>query len=277
MLLLTSPTVPLSAAAATILDRLAAAPVRSALLLDFDGTLAPIVPHPADARLIAGAPALLARLRDRLGLLAFVSGRGLADLAERVALDGCGYAGNHGMEIRRPGDVTRLADEVVPWRAVIEDFLAGADRADAAARGLTVEDKGATLSIHWRQAGDLVAAERLMHAVWAPRATALGLRVTWGRMIMEVRPPVRIDKGTAVRALLDGTGCTTAVYIGDDRTDADAWRALHALRDAGVLSLGAGIAAVDEEVPPEVAAAADAVVAGPPGALAALRYLVDRV
>lgn len=268
---------PLPVAAASLLDRLAAAPGRSALLLDFDGTLAPIVPRPEDARLIAGAAPLLPRLRDRLGLLAFVSGRGLADLVERVAVDGCGYAGNHGMELQRPGGEAALATDAVPWRAAIQDFLRSLNADGPGTRGLAVEDKGATVSVHWRRAPQPATAETWLRERWAPRAGALGLRVTWGRMVMEVRPPVHIDKGTAVAALLDGSGCDAAVYVGDDRTDADAWRALHEMRDAGVLTMGAGIAVAGDEVPPEIMAVADAVVAGPSGALAALRYLADRV
>lgn len=268
---------PLPDAAARVLDALAADPPRAALLLDFDGTLAPIVPRPEDARLIAGAEAPLHALIAGLGLVGFVSGRGLADLRGRVALPGVGYSGNHGMEIQHPGEDARLLDAVVPWRAAIDAFLAGVDHDAAARDGLRIEDKGATLSVHWRGAPDPVRAEDALRGPWARDAGARGLRVTWGRMVMEVRPPVEIDKGTAVRALLDRSGCTRAVYVGDDRTDADAWRALHAMRDAGELELGAGIAAVGDEVPPEIAAAADAVVAGPPGALAALVHLAARL
>jgi len=82
-----------------------------------------------------------------------------------------------------------------------------------------------------------------------------------------------VDKGTAVRALLDGTGATAALYVGDDRTDADAWRALRAMREEGSLGVAVGLAVASGEVPPEVREAADLEVPGPAGALEALRIL----
>ncbi len=266
--------------ARALLDRLAEDPARSALVLDFDGTLAPIVPHPDDARLIEGASDEIARIRDRLGLVAFVSGRGLADLEARVALPGLAYAGNHGMEIRHPAHEADTAGPVRPWLARIASFAGSEDPDEMRAHGVWIEDKGATLSVHWRGAADPDAAEAYLRGHMASRAERDGFVVTWGRMIMEVRPPVRIHKGTAVRELVTAAGCRRAVYIGDDRTDADAWRELHAMRAEGALDLGAGIAAVaagDREVPPEVREVADAEVPGPPGALAALVHLAARL
>lgn len=269
----------LPAPAIAVLDALTAQPAQGALLLDFDGTLAPIVPHPEDARLIDGAAEVVARLRERLGLVAFISGRGLADLEGRVDIVGLAYAGNHGMELHHLGQAASVADGARAWMPVIAEFAAtAADGADAT--GLWVENKGATLSVHWRRAPDPDAAERTARDVLAPRARLCGLRVTWGRMVMEVRPPVDLNKGTATRELLLRAGTRRAVYIGDDRTDADAWRELHAMTREGLLESGAGIAAVtgdDAEVPSEVLDAADARVPGPAGALDALRYLAGRL
>jgi len=265
--------VPLPPAAQAVLDRLRDPPEQAALLLDLDGTLAPIVGRPEDARLIPGAAECLPVLRDGLGLVAFISGRGLADLERIVGVPGLAYAGNHGMEIRHAGDAARTAEAARPWLEVIAGWAGGQDGDVLGPLGLRVEDKGATLSVHWRGAPDPPAAERHLHDVLAPSAERAGLRVTWGRMVMEVRPPVAVDKGTAARELLRAAGCRRAVHIGDDRTDADAWRTLHDMRDAGELDMGCGLAAVGAEVAEEVAAAADAQVAGPEGALAALRAL----
>ena len=88
---------------------------------------------------------------------------------------------------------------------------------------------------------------------------------TTGREVLEVRPPVRVDKGTAVTQLLAGAGARAALYVGDDRTDADAWRALRALRDAGALDHAVALAVASAEVPAEVREAADAEVDGPAG------------
>jgi trehalose 6-phosphate phosphatase len=96
---------------------------------------------------------------------------------------------------------------------------------------------------------------------------------TGGREVLEVRPPVRVDKGTAVTELVAGPGIRAALYVGDDRTDADAWRALRELRDAGALRHAVAPAVASAEVPPDVRAAADAEVEGPAGALRALALL----
>ncbi len=275
----TSVTTLLASAAVTVSDpvRVALEPLRahpsdSAVLSDVDGTLAPIVPRYEDARLLDGAHELLLRLRDRVRLLGFVSGRGLADLERIVGIDGCAYAGNHGMELRSPGEVARLAPGVAEHLATIAAFAARWPAERLAGGGLRMEPKGATITVHARGARDPVAASLLLEAV-AADARAHGLVPTGGREVLEVRPPLAVDKGTAVRALLDGSGARRAVYIGDDRTDADAWRALRALREEGALDAAVAVAVTSEEVPAEVRTAADVEVAGPAGALAALELL----
>jgi trehalose 6-phosphate phosphatase len=254
------------------LEPLRAWPSDSAVLCDVDGTLAPIVPRYEDARLLDGARELLLELRDRVRLLGFVSGRGLADLERMVVIDGCAYAGNHGMELRAPGEAARLAPGVAEHLAAIAAFAARWPAERLAGAGLRVEPKGATITVHARGAPDPVAADLMLEAV-AADARAHGLVPTGGREVVEVRPPLAVDKGTAVRALLDGSGARRAMYIGDDRTDADAWRALRAMRDEGSLDAAVGVAVTSPEVPPEVWEAADVEVAGPDGALAALALL----
>ncbi len=147
----------------------------------------------------------------------------------------------------------------------------------AAEPGVHVEPKGVTLSVHWRTAADPRGAEHLLRQRFAPEAEGRGLAVTWGRMVMEVRPPVPINKGTAVRDVLSGGRWRDAAYIGDDRTDVDAWRALHAMRTAGELNHAVAVAVASPESPDEVIAAADAVVDGPAEVLGLLRVLVGRL
>jgi trehalose 6-phosphate phosphatase len=242
------------------------------VLCDVDGTLAPIAPRPEDARLADGAREVLLRLRGRVRLLGLVSGRGLADVERLVGIEGCAYAGNHGMELRAPGEAPRLAPGVAEHLAAIAAFAARWPPERLAEGDLRLEPKGATISVHARGARDPVAAGLLMEAV-AADARAHGLVPTGGREVLEVRPPLAVDKGTAVRALLDGSGARRALYIGDDRTDADGWRALRALREEGALDAAVAVAVTSAEVPPEVREAADVEVAGPAGALAALSLL----
>jgi len=260
----------LEAVLAPFRDRLPEA----ALFCDVDGTLAPIVPRPEDSRLLDGVPEALVALRDRVRLLAFVSGRGLTDLERLVGMTGCAYAGNHGMELHHVGADPVLADGVAEHLAAVAEFVATWPPERLAPADLRLEPKGATLSVHARGARDPEAA-RLLMAQIASEALDRGLVPTSGREVLEVRPPVPVDKGTAVRALLRGTGARVALYIGDDRTDADAWRALRALQVEGALDVAIGIAVAAGEVPPAVREAADIEVPGPAGALGVLRHLLQ--
>ena len=214
--LVASLTVEIPADARRLLDALAADPARAALLLDFDGTLAPIVSRPQDARLLDGARELIEALRDRLGVVAFISGRGLRDVRERVGVPGLAYAGNHGMEIQRVGEEPAVAEAVSAWRPALDEYAAGQAADPAAVPGVEIEDKGATLSVHWRNAPDPGAAHAWLEGPRAAAARDAGLAVTWGRMVMEVRPPTAIDKGTAARELVAAAGARAALHIGDD-------------------------------------------------------------
>lgn len=245
----------------------------TAVFLDFDGTLAPIVPRPEDAQLLDGAREAVVALIDVARLVAFVSGRGLADLERRVAIPGVAYAGNHGMELHRVGREPELAEGVAEHVPAIAAFVELWPATRLEPGDLRMEAKGATLSVHARGAREPEAA-RLLLAQIASEALDRGLVPTAGREVLEIRPPVSVDKGTAVRALLADSGARAAIYIGDDRTDADAWSVLRALRAAGSLDATLGIAVASGEVSPAVREAADVEVAGPPGALEVLRDLL---
>jgi trehalose 6-phosphate phosphatase len=245
---------------------LAARPAAAAVLLDLDGTLAPIVARPEDARPLPGVPEALEALRDSYGLVGFVSGRALADLVARVGVDGLAYAGNHGMELRGPDGAPRLAEEAAAHLPAIRALAANFPPERLDPHGLRLEDKGATLSFHYRTAPDRAAARAALAELVVPAARAAGLAPTEGRMVLEVRPPVRLDKGTAVRALLEGRGLRAACFVGDDRTDADAWRALRELRAEGALDVAVAVVARSAELDPAVRAEADVEVDGPAGA-----------
>ncbi|HEU0015201.1 MAG TPA: trehalose-phosphatase [Longimicrobium sp.] len=223
---------------------------RLVLLLDFDGTLAPIVPHAADAAMPRATRAALDRLLALPGVeAAVVSGRGLEDVRERAGIRGIAYAGNHGMEIEGAG-LHRVHPEAAAARPVLE---AAADRITPLLRpidGAWLEDKGLTLSIHFRQAAEAREADvrRIVEAAVRGRA---GLKVTEGKKVLEVRPRVEWDKGRAVLFLLEQMRPPTGapvLYLGDDRTDEDAFRALEGWSDAAE-----GILIADR--PPESTAA----------------------
>ena len=260
---------------ARLVSPLIAAPAASALLFDVDGTLAPIVAHPRDARLIEGAAPLLESLRDRYALVGFVSGRSLESLRQIVAVSGCGYSGNHGMEIRRPAGRLEIPEAVVAYQDAIRTFAARWPVRTLEERGLWIEDKGVSLSFHYRTAEDPEGARKFLDEVVRPAARKDGLKTGWGRRILEVLPPVDITKATAVRALLAPADVVNAIYVGDDRTDVDAWLALREMRQVGELEHVACILAGSDETAKSVRTASDASVDGPPGVLELLRLLAD--
>jgi trehalose 6-phosphate phosphatase len=197
------------------------------LLLDFDGTLAPIVDRPELAAMPDGTRRALDRLMAMEGVtVAIVSGRGLGDVRERAAIAGIAYAGNHGMEIEGAGlhrihpEAAAARPELEAVAAIIEPALEGID-------GAFLEDKGLTLSIHYRLAPD--HAEEVREIVLEAAGGRPELEVFDGKMIVEVRPRVEWHKGRAVLFLLDQMHPpkgAPVLYLGDDRTDEDAFRAL---------------------------------------------------
>lgn len=208
--------------------------------LDFDGTLSPIVPRPGDAALLAGVEGPLRRLAEREDtVVAVVSGRGLGDVRARVRLDGVYYAGNHGFEIEGPG-LDRVHEAARAARPALEAAARALAGALAEEEGAEVEDKTWTLTIHYRRAEREGAEARVRSAV-DRHGRRDGLRVTEGKKVFEIRPDVEWDKGAATRFLLDvlaGGGELPAIFIGDDRTDEDAF--------AVVRDLGGGIVVADE-------------------------------
>ena len=231
------------------LDRLAEAPDLASIILDVDGTLAPIVHKPEQAAVPEEARREVARLAGRYALVACVSGRTGEDARRLVGVDGVRYVGSHGLELEP--DAARWSDE-------IHRFAGSVD--------WPVEDKGLTVSFHYREAEDEDAALEYLEEV-AERARAAGLVPRFGRKVLEIRPPVHADKGTAVTALLDEAGLRRALYAGDDTTDLDAFRALDGLE------VGIRVAVSSDEAPHELVSAADLVVWSPPELLELLGRL----
>lgn len=247
---------------------------RTALLFDIDGVLAPIVPNAGDACVPPATHDLLVALRDRYLLVGLVSGRGLADVDRMVPVPGLARGGNHGLEVAAPGGAAEVVPEGRVHGAAMRAFVDAHPASVLAPHGVWLEDKGASVSLHFREAPDVAAAEAYLQAQVDPAARAAGLRVRHGRMILEVLPDVDVDKGTVVREIIRACGARTALYVGDDRTDMDAWRALRDLVAAGSLGVAHCVVADQPEVGPEVREAADMAVAGTDGVLALLHALL---
>lgn len=236
-------------------------------MLDIDGTLAPIVAHASDAHVPESTRQLMIAVARTYGLVACVSGRRASQARAMVSIGSITYVGSHGVELLRAGWTEAVLDpEVADWVRRIHEFGREADTADVRRSRVRLEDKGAIVAFHWRGAPDEDAARVAIDAI-AQRARAAGLRTHWGRKVLEVRPPVKIDKGAGVIRLLHEVGpeIESALYVGDDTTDLDAFRALGTLVAEGRLARAVRVGVRSEEGPSEITAQADLVVDGTEG------------
>jgi trehalose 6-phosphate phosphatase len=234
-----------------LLARLRAEPQQAALFFDVDGVLAPIVEQPEDATVPEETRVELRRLAASYGLVACVSGRAGDDALRVVGVDELVYVGEHGLEL----------DANAPyWHGPLREFAETVD--------WPVEEKGLTLSFHYRTAPDEEAAEQFLLEV-AERARDTGLVPRFGRKVLEIRPPLETNKGTAVRFLLDGRGLRRALYAGDDSTDLDAFRVL----GEGDLDVAVRVGIASEEGPRGIVDDADIVLRSPAELAGLLRAL----
>ena len=233
-----------------LLARLAEDPARTALFLDVDGALAPIVPRPEDARVPDETRDELHRLNGLYALVACISGRSGADAQRVVGVPELVYVGNHGLE---------LDGAAAEWGDRLQRFLADVGWP-------ATENKQLTASLHYRGSEDESAAHAALEDVKA-RAEREGFVARFGRKVLEVLPPLDVHKGTAVRQLLAERNLSRALYAGDDTTDLDGFRALDGL------DVSVRIAVASEEGPAGLREAADLIVTGPEELLTVLRRL----
>jgi trehalose 6-phosphate phosphatase len=238
-------------------------PERSAILLDVDGVLAPIVRHADDATVPESVRGLLIEVGRRYGVVACVTGRRAADARRIVSIGSIYYIGNHGGELLRPGGVRPEIDRALEdWSLRVQEFARDVNQAQLSRLRVRLEDKASIVAFHWRGAPDEEAAQEAVRDV-AGRAEAVGLSTHWGRKVLEVRPPVRMDKGLGVRRLLRESDVSAALYAGDDNTDLDAFATLTEMREQGRLQAAICVGVSSEEGPDEVVERADVVLEGP--------------
>jgi len=247
------------------LRSLTADPARAALFFDVDGTLAPIVQRAQDAQVPKETSLLLARLSRRYASVACISGRSAADVRRLVGVGGIAYAGSHGAELLEPGETApRIAQDFQRWEPKVKAFASARDTPALRALRVRIEDKGAIVTFHWRGAPDEASARAHVERL-AQEAESAGLWTHWGRKVLEIRPPVPIDKGQAVRELVGRTTAAAALYAGDDVTDLDGFDALTALLAEGRLESAVRVGVRSDEGPREIVERADLVVDGTDG------------
>jgi trehalose 6-phosphate phosphatase len=249
------------------LDALLASPGHALIAMDFDGTLAPIVDRPDQARAHPGAVPAITALAKAVGTVAVITGRPPADAVRLGGLDavpGLIVLGHYGWQRWQDGRLTAPASPpaVEAARAALPDLL----REAGAPEGTWIEDKTHALAVHTRRAADPQAALRGLSAPLGELAGRLGLAAEPGRFVIELRPP-GVDKGTALTGLVRERAATSDLFCGDDLGDLPAFAAVRALRASGVP--GCAVASASPESP-RVAKAADLVVDGPAGIVALL-------
>lgn len=257
-----------------LLEPLRRDPERSAVLLDVDGVLAPIVSQPDDAHMPETTRRPLIEVARKYGTVACVSGRRASDARRIVALGSIAYLGNHGSEVLRPGAVAPELDrELQAWTRRVQGFMNDAYDEELKRLRVRLEDKEAIAALHWRGVPDEEGAEAAIRTV-AERAEASGYKTHWGRKVLEIRPPVRIDKGAGIVGLLRDSDLAAALYVGDDLTDVDAFRGLGELIEMGRLGTALRVGVRSDEGPPALAEEADVMVDGTDGVRNLLRALL---
>ena len=191
-----------------------------------------------------------------------------------VSIGSISYLGSHGAELLRAGATESVLDpSVEQWARRIEEFAREADTADLRRSRVRIEDKKVIVAFHWRGARDEEAARSAVDAI-ADRAQAAGFTTHWGRKVLEVRPPVKFDKGVGIASFLEGVEVDAALYVGDDATDIDAFRGLDRLLESGRLAQAVKVGVRSEEAPEAITTEADVLVDGTAGVAELLAALV---
>ena len=257
-----------------LLSPLIAAPEHSAVLLDVDGVLAPIVEQPDDAHMPETTRRPLIEVAKRYGIVACVSGRRASDARRIVSLGSISYLGSHGSEILRAGTIAPELDaELQGWTDRVRAFAEQAfDDEELRRLRVRLEDKEAIAALHWRGVPDEDGAQRAIEQV-SRAAEDAGFVTHWGRKVLEIRPPVRIDKGAGIVRLLHEVELAAAIYVGDDLTDVDAFRGLDELAASGRIATVIKVGVSSDEVPPALEQEADHMVDGTAGVRELLQAL----
>ncbi|MFC1964441.1 trehalose-phosphatase [Chloroflexota bacterium] len=205
------------------------------LLSDYDGTLTPIVGRPADAILSPEVREKLRALSEKPAFsVGIISGRSLSEVKAMVGIEGIYYAGNHGLEIEGPG-LNFVSPEAEAAQATIKDLVGRLSAKLGGIEGVIIEDKGLSLGVHYRlvKEGEENQAAEVFRRITSPLLSEGKIRITSGKKVWEVRPPIDWHKGKAVETITKEIKAflkikqLLTIYLGDDTTDEDAFRIIH--------------------------------------------------
>ena len=242
----------------------------SALISDVDGTLSPIVSSPQEAEVLPECRRALAKLAGSLDLVAVVSGRQVEDVHRMVGLDQLTYIGNHGLESWSRVDGYR--NKASSYTSTMAEVLRMLKDKLESLEGIHLEDKGTVVAIHYRTSPQPAIARRVILKAIEEVPAISGLGIGEGKRVIEIRPSLAINKGTVITELAKAYRLKGILYLGDDLTDIDAFRAIRDLRESGeVLGLSAGVGGT--EATNELAAASDILLSGPEAVARLLQVL----
>lgn len=214
------------------------------LITDIDGTISEIAPSPEEAWVSPICRQSLATLTQQLELVAAVSGRPAQKAREMIGIEGMVYIGNHGLERWVKGAV-EFVEGVEEYPEKVRAAL-GELRSLLSLEGIALQNKGLALSIHYRQCPDREMARRHILEKLSTSAIAGEFRIAEGRMVVELRPPLEVNKGDAVLALVERHCLRGGIYLGDDITDVDAFDAIHSKLKIPLFK-GLALGVIDEE------------------------------
>lgn len=224
------------------------------LMVDFDGTISEIAPTPDQAVASPRAAEALRSLVRKVELVGVVSGRAAHNVRDKLGVDGVLYVGNHGAEYLDAEGLT-VAPGAAEYREkiglVFDDLRARVDIA-----GLVWANKDYSASVHYRLAEDADQARALLQAALESVPGGDELEVFWGKMVLEIRAPIGVNKGYAVHKLARERELDAAIFLGDDTTDLDALHAIGELQSQGALR-GVRVAVVHQDSPEELTRSAD--------------------
>ncbi|NYB51648.1 MAG: trehalose-phosphatase [Methanobacteriaceae archaeon] len=218
------------------------------IVTDIDGTISKIAPTPDEAVVTSTMRRALVQLNEKFKLVAVISGRSVLKAREMVQVDGLLYVGNHGLEF--------LKDDELCIRPEVEKYIPEINEAGeklknselSSINGLIFEDKGLCYSIHYRLAqGEQNIREKILNSL-KDDPVCKELKISEGRCLFELKPPVSYDKGTILHEIIEEHGLEKIIYLGDDITDFDAFSKLKELEKQGIIQ-GVGILVLSPEIP----------------------------